>query len=141
DYALDTERRELRRGADVIGVAPQVFDLLVFLIRNRERFVSKHELIAAVWDDRIITDAALTTRLYVARSAVGDTGGGQRLIKTLPRKGFRFVGAVREERGLGRTPDAGISSQPARAALSAPDRPSIAVLAFTNMSDDPHNGL
>src|SRR6185436_14023600 len=113
DYALDTERRELRRGADVIGVAPQVFDLLVFLIRNRERFVSKDELIAAVWDGRIITDSALTTRLYVARSAVGDTGGGQRLIKTLPRKGFRFMGVVREERGPAGIEAAQATLQPA----------------------------
>ena len=122
DYALDTDRRELRRGADVIGVAPQVFDLLVFLIRNRERFVSKDELIAAIWDGRVITDTALTTRLYVARSTVGDTGGSQRLIKTLPRKGFRFVGAVREEQGPCRTPDDGMFVQPARAALAAPSR-------------------
>ena len=73
DYALDTDRRELRRGADVIGVAPQVFDLLVFLIRNRERFVSKDELIAAIWDGRVITDTALTTlesRPYLAWRSV-----------------------------------------------------------------------
>src|SRR5437868_6807957 len=106
DYALDTDRGELRRGTHVIGIAPQAFDLLVFLVRNRERFVSKDELIAAVWDGRIITDAALTTRLYVARGAIGDTGGGQRLIKTLPRKGFRFVGMVREESGPCRSPTA-----------------------------------
>jgi adenylate cyclase len=96
DYVLDTDRRELRRGADVIGVARQAFDLLVFLIRNRERFVSKDELIAAVWDERIITDTALSTRLYIARTAIADSGEEQRLIRTLPRKGFRFVGPVRE---------------------------------------------
>src|SRR5581483_4461883 len=141
DYALDTDRRELRRGADVVSVAPQAFDLLVFLIRERERFVSKDELIAAVWDGRIISDSALTTRLYVARSAVGDTGGGQRLIMTLPRKGFRFVGTVREEQGPSRTSNAGIFLESGRAAFAVPDRPSIAVLAFTNMSDDLHNGL
>jgi TolB-like protein len=141
DYVLDTDRRELRRGAEVIGVAPQVFDLLVYLIRNRERFVSKDELISSVWDGRIITDTALTTRLYVARNAVGDTGGGQRLIKTLPRKGFRFVGVVREEPEPHRTAAAGISLEIAGATLSFPDRPSIAVLAFTNISDDPHSGF
>ena len=123
DYVLDTDRRELRRGADVIGVAPQVFDLLVFLIRNRDRFVGKDELIAAVWEGRIITDSALTTRLYVTRSAIGDTGDGQRLIKTLPRKGFRFVGAVREEQRPGSTAGDGISIEPATAAHSMPDRP------------------
>jgi DNA-binding winged helix-turn-helix (wHTH) protein len=141
DYALDTTRRELRRGGDALPVAPQVFDLLVFLIRNRERFVSKDELIAAVWDGRIITDYALTTRLYVARNAVGDTGGNQRLIKTLPRKGFRFVGAVREEQKPGRSSAADISLEWAGEHFASPDRPSIAVLAFTNMSDDFHHGF
>ncbi len=96
---LDTDRRELRRGTEAVAVAPQVFDLLDYLIRNRERVVSKDDLIAAIWDGRIVSDAALTTRINVARSAIGDSGEEQRLIKTLPRKGFRFVGAVREEAG------------------------------------------
>ena len=96
DYAFDTDRRELHRGADVVSVAPQVFDLLDYLIRNRERVVSKDDLINAIWNGRIVSDAALTTRLNAARSAIGDSGEEQRLIKTLPRKGFRFVGPVRE---------------------------------------------
>ena len=98
DYAFDTDRRELHRGADVVSIAPQVFDLLDYLIRNRERVVSKDDLINAIWNGRIVSDAALTTRLNAARSAIGDCGEEQRLIKTLPRKGFRFVGAVREVR-------------------------------------------
>ena len=96
EYAFDTDRRELHRGADVVSVAPQVFDLLDYLIRNRERVVSKDDLINAIWNGRIVSDAALTTRLNVARGVIGDSGEEQRLIKTLPRKGFRFVGAVRE---------------------------------------------
>jgi DNA-binding winged helix-turn-helix (wHTH) protein len=96
DYAFDTDRRELHRGAEVVSVAPQVFDLIEYLIRNRERVVSKDDLISAVWSGRIVSDAALTTRLNAARSAVGDSGEQQRLIKTLPRKGLRFVGTVRE---------------------------------------------
>ena len=96
EYAFDTDRRELHRGADVVSVAPQVFDLLDYLIRNRERVVSKDDLINAIWNGRIVSDAALTTRLNVARNAIGDSGEEQRLIKTLPRKGFRFVGTVRE---------------------------------------------
>jgi DNA-binding winged helix-turn-helix (wHTH) protein len=83
-------------GLDVVSVAPQVFDLLDYLIRNRERVVSKDDLINAVWNGRSVSDAALTTRLNVARSTIGDSGEEQRLIKTLPRKGFRFVGQVRE---------------------------------------------
>ncbi len=83
-------------GGGVVAVAPQVFDLLDYLIRNRERVVSKDELITAIWNGRSVSDAALTTRLNAARSAIGDTGEKQRLIKTLARKGFRFVGAVQE---------------------------------------------
>ena len=96
EYAFDTDRRELHRGANVVSVTPQVFDLLDYLIRNRERVVSKDDLINAIWNGRVVSDAALTTRLNVARSAIGDCGEEQRLIKTLPRKGFRFVGTVRE---------------------------------------------
>jgi DNA-binding winged helix-turn-helix (wHTH) protein len=99
DYAFDPDRRELHRGADAVSIAPQVFDLIDYLIRNRERVVSKDDLINAVWNGRSVSDAALTTRLNVARSAIGDSGEEQRLIKTLPRKGFRFVGQVREARG------------------------------------------
>jgi TolB-like protein/DNA-binding winged helix-turn-helix (wHTH) protein/Tfp pilus assembly protein PilF len=98
-YAFDTDRRELHREADVIAIAPQVFDLLEYLIRNRQRVVSKDDLINAIWSGRAVSDAALTTRLNVARNAIGDSGEEQRLIKTLPRKGFRFVGQVLEERG------------------------------------------
>ena len=68
DYALDPDRRELHRGANVVPVAPQVFDLLDYLIRNRERVVSKDDLINAIWNGRSVSDAALTTRLNVARA-------------------------------------------------------------------------
>jgi len=84
NYAFDTDRRELHRGADVVSIAPQVFDLLDYLIRNRERVVSKDHLINAVWNGRSVSDAALTTRLNVARTVIGDSGEEQRLIKTLP---------------------------------------------------------
>ena len=104
DYALDTDRRELQRATDVVVVTPQVFDLLEYLIRNRERVVSKDDLINAIWNGRIVSDAALTTRLNAARSAIGDTGEKQRLIKTLPRKGFRFVGTVQEAQRLADEP-------------------------------------
>ena len=99
EHTLDTDRRELRRGADLIPLAPQVFDLLHFLIRNRDRVVSKDDIISSIWNGRIVSDAALTTRLNAARTAVGDTGEKQHLIKTLPRKGFRFVGTVHEDQG------------------------------------------
>jgi DNA-binding winged helix-turn-helix (wHTH) protein len=136
EYALDPERRELCRGAEIVSVAPQVFDLLDYLIRNRERVVRKDELITAIWNGRSVSDAALTTRLNVARSAIGDSGEEQRLIKTLPRKGFRFIGPVREEGdGSPAVPDNRV--EPEKLILALPDRPSVAVLPFENMSGDP----
>src|ERR1700736_1058883 len=97
-YALDTDRRELRHGNAIVCVQPQVFDLLEFLIRNRDRVVSKDDMLDAVWAGRIVSESALTTRINAARAALGDNGEEQRLIRTLPRKGIRFVGAVREAR-------------------------------------------
>src|SRR6187397_2800923 len=90
------DRRELRRGG-VVSVTPQVIDLLDYLIRNRKRVVSKEDLISAIWEGRVVSDEALTTRISAVRQAIGDNGQQQRLVKTLPRKGFRFVGAVRVE--------------------------------------------
>jgi DNA-binding winged helix-turn-helix (wHTH) protein len=87
NYTLDTEKRELHCGADAVSITPQAFDLLDYLIRNRERVVSKDDLIIAVWNGRIVSDAALTTRLNAVRNAIGDSGEEQRLVKTLPRKG------------------------------------------------------
>jgi TolB-like protein len=135
-YVLDTDCRELRLGAGLVPVAPQVFDILVYLIRNRERVVSKEDLIAAVWDGRIVSESALTTRLNGARSAIGDSGDEQRLIKTLPRKGIRFVGIVREEEKPVGAAATDHITRPPRASLPLPDKPSIAVLPFTNLSGD-----
>ena len=97
DYSLDIERRELRRETDLVAAEPQVFDLLQYLIRNRERVVSKDDLIAAVWKGRIVSESALTSRINAVRNAVGDSGEQQRLIRTIARKGHRFVGEVREQ--------------------------------------------
>ena len=104
DCVLDLDRRELRRGVTSIAIEPQVFDLLEYLIRHRERVVSRDELIEAIWGGRIVSESALTTRISAVRSAVGDSGTEQRLIKTLPRKGIRFVGEVREEQEASEEP-------------------------------------
>ena len=94
DHILDTDRRELARGAEPIAVEPQVFDLLVFLVQNRDHVVSKDDLITAIWDGRIVSDSTLTSRINAARKAIGDSGREQRLIRTVPRKGLRFVGTI-----------------------------------------------
>ncbi len=140
DFALDPDRRELTRNAEAIAIGPQVFDLLLFLVQNRERVVSKDDLLDAVWDGRIVSESTLTSHINAARKAIGDNGNEQRLIKTLPRKGFRFVADVSEtqspetEKTQLAEPTA-LSHAPAQPQL--PDRPSIAVLAFQNLSGDP----
>jgi len=135
-YALDTDRRELHRGTEAVSIAPQEFDLLDYLIRNRERVVSKDDIIQAIWKGRAISDTALTTRLNAVRTAVGDSGDTQRLIKTLPRRGFRFVGEIKELNEAAN--DAATHSvEPLQQALALPDKPSIAILPFANLSSDP----
>ena len=97
DQVLDTARRELSRGGEQMDLEPQVFDLLVYLLQNRERVVSKDDLLASVWGGRIVSDATLDSRIAAARRVIGDSGGGQTLIRTWARKGVRFIGEVREE--------------------------------------------
>ena len=94
-HILDPDRRELRRGPESIAVEPQVFDLLIYLVENRDRVVSKDDLINSVWGGRIVSDSTLTSRVNAARKAVGDSGEEQKLIRTIARKGLRFVGEVR----------------------------------------------
>ncbi len=141
DHALDADRRELRRGSELIAIEPQVFDLLVYLLQNRDRVVSKDDLIASVWGGRIVSDSTLTSRINAARKAVGDSGKDQKLIRTVMRKGLRFVGSVRTEAN-GDKPAHTVATPPddlraPRAPMPLPDRPGIAVLPFANMSGDP----
>jgi DNA-binding winged helix-turn-helix (wHTH) protein/pimeloyl-ACP methyl ester carboxylesterase len=97
DHRLDLERRELWRGSEQLAVQPQVFDLLIYLIRHRDRVVTKDELIAEVWNGRIVSDSTLTSRINAVRKTIGDDGEHQRLVRTIARKGIRFVGTVRED--------------------------------------------
>jgi adenylate cyclase len=136
DYVLDAERHELRRGGDLVRLEPQAFALLAYLIRNRERVVSRDDLIASIWRGRIVSDSAMTTRINAVRYAIGDTGKAQRLVRTVPRRGIRFVGTVREEPAGGCLQTDG-AALPPTAYLALPDKPSIAILPFTNMSGDP----
>src|SRR5713226_1907139 len=142
DCEIDLERRELWRAKRAVHVEPQVFDLLVYLVQNRDRVVSKDDLIASVWGGRIVSESTLTSRINAARNAVGDSGRKQQLIRTIPRKGLRFIGAVQTQVD-DNTPNQATDPPPdeirdvSRPALLLPDRPAIAVLPFVNMSGDP----
>src|SRR5262245_28079340 len=138
DYGLDTDRRELYRATSLISVEPKVFDLLVYVIRNREHVISRDDLIATIWSGRIVSESALTTCINAARTAIGDSGDAQRLIKTLPRKGIRFVGIVKEEEEKPAVVAPTVTiPEPLHPSSALPDKPSIAVLPFVNMSGDP----
>nr|WP_249159156.1 winged helix-turn-helix domain-containing tetratricopeptide repeat protein [Bradyrhizobium tropiciagri] len=165
DYCLDADRRELKRGSELIPVGPKVFDLLLFLVQNREQVVSRDDLLKAVWEGRIVSESTLTSHVNAVRKAIGDTGKEQRLIRTVSRRGLRFVGKITEQDMPARpsATDPGVrharniqepirafevgapaETREAAAVLAAeaerppplPDRPSIAVLPFQNMSGD-----
>jgi DNA-binding winged helix-turn-helix (wHTH) protein/predicted ATPase len=95
-YLLDADRRELTLHGALVPVEPQVFDLLLHLIENRHRVVSKDDLLEAVWEGRIVSESTLTSRINAARRAIGDSGAKQEMLRTVARKGFRFVAAVTE---------------------------------------------
>src|SRR3954452_6485550 len=136
DYVLDASRRELRCGEQSIEVEPQVLDLLIYLLRNNDRVITKDDLIASVWGGRNVSDTTLTRRIYAARRAIGDSGRNQTLIRTIARKGMRFIGEVCAQ-ASDQTPQADlpvdvVDRLPQRI-LTLPDRPAIAVLPFSNM--------
>ena len=141
EHEVDLVRQELRCAGAVVPVEPQVFDVLTHLLRHRDRIVGKSELFDVVWQGRIVSDAALNSRISAARRAVGDDGSKQILIRTLHKRGFRFIGDVDEAIAA----PAVAAAAPATAAAGArgcallplPDKPSIAVLPFQNMSGDP----
>ena len=99
DCRLDLARFELRRDGAVQPVEPQVFDVLVLLIGQRDRVVTKEELLDTVWGDRFVSESALTSRIKAARQAIGDDGKSQRLVRTVHGRGYQFVGAVTEVAG------------------------------------------
>ena len=148
NFSLDVDRRELRRGTSVVATEPQVFDLLHYLVCNRQRVVSKDDLIGAVWNGRVISESTLSSRMTAVRHAVDDHGRDQRLIRTVARKGFRFVGEVRETDGSNTEVANFTREEPGRDDSQAseapwlPDRPAIAVLPFADASQDSeHEGF
>ena len=139
DCSLDPDRRELTRHAEAVAIGPKVFDLLLFLVKNRDRVVSKDDLLDAVWAGRIVSESTLTSHINAVRKAIGDSGEEQRLLRTLARKGFRFVSDVKETSDGRASPGTGTAKPDEAAApvLVLPDSPSIAALPFQNWSGDP----
>lgn len=165
EFEIDLSQQELRRLGEAVHIEPQVFDLIVHLVRNHERIVSKDELIETIWNGRIISEAALSSRINGARRALGDNGNDQVFIRTLHKRGFRFVGDVQtvsaletDAEAVRLVPDDGAASGDVPVAVSVSTevrrladvvsesvkaesvtRSSIAVMPFGNMSDDPEN--
>lgn len=165
EFEIDLSQQELRRLGEPVHIEPQVFDLIVHLVRNHDRIVSKDELIETIWNGRIISEAALSSRINGARRALGDNGTDQVFIRTLHKRGFRFVGHVQaisapeaDVETARLVPDDAVApgSVPVRVSVSAEvsrlddvvsesvkaeaiTRSSIAVIPFGNMSDDPEN--
>jgi TolB-like protein len=129
DCSLNCQRQELVRAGAPVAVEPQVFRLIVHLIKNRDRVVSKDELFEVIWEGRIVSDGTLNTRMATARAALGDDGNAQGVIKTFSRRGFRFVADVSET--------GADAAAPTSSLVPPPDKPSIAVLPFNNLSGDP----
>jgi TolB-like protein len=141
EFTLDTAIAELRRGSNVVPLEPQVFDLIRYLAENAGRVVSRDDIIQGVWGGRIVSDGSISTRINAARKALGDDGKSQRLIKTVQRRGFRFMPDTQVHSGDHTGPS---SSGPrfgnSDENLPMPDRPSIVILPFQNLSDDPQQG-
>jgi TolB-like protein len=141
EYTLDVPRRRLLRGQIAVKLEPQVFDILVFFVRNRDRVVTRNDLISEVWVGRIVSESTLNSRVAAVRKAIGDSGANQSIIKTMARKGYFFDAdvEVREhaDGGAEATPPGfpPIGAAPQRPLSS--DVPSIAVLAFKNGTTDP----
>lgn len=135
DYQLDEQRRELTRQGQAVAIGPQVFDLLVQLVSHRDRVLGRDELLARVWNGKVVSESTITSHINAVRKAIGDSGEEQRLLRTVARKGYRFVGEVREA-ASGPAPTAA-ETVPAPSGPALPDKPSITVLPFQNLSGDP----
>ena len=129
-FKIDTQARELLEKGQPVAVEPQVFDVIAYLVENRARIISKDELVEAIWDGRAVSDAAITSRISFARSALGDSGKTQTVIRTIPRKGFRFVAEGQTD-----------GSDPATNNQRFAERPAIAVLPFANLTAKPEDEI
>jgi adenylate cyclase len=154
-YLIDPEAYEIRREGKRVPIEPQVFDLLLILIENRVRAVSKDEIIKRIWNGRIVSDAALSSRIKAARRVLGDSGSVQGLIRTIHGRGFRFVGDVvavprpaaaaaggpQDARVAERSGGQPRSPSRRRNVLRPPTNcPSLVVLPFRHVGDEPRLG-
>jgi TolB-like protein len=133
DFRLDPDRFQLSRGGQPVRLEPQVLSMLIHLVRNRDRMVTKDEIVAAVWQGQAVSDASISSRIRSVRQAVGDDGARQAVIRTVHGRGFRFVA---EAAAL---PPVHAASE--RAVPQSPDhpggRPSIAVMPFQPLGKSP----
>jgi TolB-like protein len=141
-FELDIATVELRDAGKARNLEPQVFALLALLVENRERLVSKEEIIDKVWDGRVVSDAAVASRVKSARQALGDDGKSQRFIRTIHGQGYRFVANTRASRDTAvlraadpAEPAAVGATGAATQLLDATSRPSLAVLPFRLIGD------
>ena len=125
DFEIDLATQALRRAGEVVKVEPQVFDLLVYLVENRERLIAQDELIEHIWRGRIVSDSAIAARISAARKAVGDDGKNQRVIKTVPRKGFMFLPDVQRTSRRGSGNDSSGAGSESRSTRQAAERQQI----------------
>lgn len=134
DFVLDPQRFELRKAGVPVSLEPQVFRLIQLLIENRDRMVSKDDIVEHIWHGRIVSDASIASRVRSARASVGDDGSAQALIRTIHGQGFRFVAEVTERASRTGAP-ASVAPVPgpmttAAAPPALPTKPSIVVLPF-----------
>lgn len=135
EFELDTSLFELRRSGERVAIEPQVFDLLLFLARNHGRTVTREEIFAAIWGDRIVSEAALSGQIKAARRALGDDGTSQRFIATVHGRGFRFVQPARSV-AFGPAAPSPEERNSSDAFTEGARRPSVAVLPFVNQNRD-----
>jgi TolB-like protein/Tfp pilus assembly protein PilF len=136
NFEIDPRRGELRNGGKVVPIEPQVLDLLALLASDPGRVFSRDEIIDGVWGGRIVSDSAISTRINAVRQAVADDGKSQRVIRTVPRRGFMFV----PDTNIGEVVVADRAMEDLPQALPLPDKPSVVVLPFENLSGDPEQG-
>jgi TolB-like protein len=135
--SISVEGRELMRNSQPVAIGPKAFDLLVYLMENRDRVVSHDELLDVVWAGRIVSPSTLASHINAVRRAIGDSGQEQRLIRTVARRGFRFIAEVSQEAARERKPPTFRKGAGEGDASVPLEKPSIAVLPFENLSGDP----